>query len=222
MYKGNTDIPFLSLLNTKYLIASADGAPVLNPQAYGNAWFVDGAMSTDSPRAEIDALGLVDLRSTAVLGPDFGEWVGEVGGGVPAAGGAGDGSVTSATGDSSGDRIELTSYAPNRLEYNYSCAADRMAVFSEIYYPDGWTALVDGTEPVEVLRSDWTLRAVVLPAGKHTLVMSFHPASYDRGARLSAIASWLVILSVLAAIGLMIITKKKESQSNILQVGFCI
>ena len=193
LYKGNTDIPFLSLLNTKYLIASADGAPVLNPQAYGNAWFVDVAVPTDSPRAEIDALGTVDLRRTAVLGPDFSEW---------------------AEADSpDGGRIELTAYAPNRLEYRYSCAADRMAVFSEIYYPDGWTALVDGSIPVEVLRADWTLRAAVLPAGDHTLVMSFHPKSYDRGARISAVASWLVLISLLAAAALMIIAKKKEDGS---------
>jgi len=77
-------------------------------------------------------------------------------------------------------------------------------VFSEIYYPDGWTATVDG-QPLELLRADWTLRAALLPAGEHDVVMHFLPESYRTGARISTIASIaLLLLTLLSILGLFI------------------
>ena len=113
------------------------------------------------------------------------------------------------------DLIELTEYAPNALRYHYRAATERLAVFSEVYYP-GWNGyLVDETDgaavmkpfspageaqPVDILRADWTLRAAVLPAGEHDLVMRFEPTSYRTGARISRASSILLILLVLASL----------------------
>ena len=113
------------------------------------------------------------------------------------------------------DFIELTEYAPNALRYHYRAATERLAVFSEIYYP-GWNGyLVDDTAgdavmkpfsptgdatPVEIIRADWTLRAAVLPAGEHDLIVRFEPTSYRTGARISRASSILLILLILASL----------------------
>ena len=107
-----------------------------------------------------------------------------------------------------GDRIELESYAPNRLVYSYSTETDRLAVFSEIWYPDGWNATVDG-QPLPLLRADWTLRAALLPAGTHRLDMYFLPESYRLGAAISRWSSLLLLLLLLgAAIGPYLLPRK--------------
>ena len=142
----------------------------------------------------------------------------------------------------SDDSIELTSYAPDRLEYSYTSSEGGRAVFSEVYYPAGWVArLEDGSElPIELYEgckmeiepglqpaegevindicrriTKWPvasdlLRCVDLPAGSHTLVMSFEPASYRRGEALSRASSILLLLLVLGAIGLKIFPKKQQ------------
>ena len=142
----------------------------------------------------------------------------------------------------SDDSIELTSYAPDRLEYSYTSSEGGRAVFSEVYYPAGWVArLEDGTElPIELYEgckmeiepglqpaggevvndicrriTKWPvasdlLRCVDLPAGSHTLVMNFEPASYRRGEALSRASSILLLLLVLGAIGLKIFPKKQQ------------
>jgi uncharacterized membrane protein YfhO len=107
------------------------------------------------------------------------------------------------------DAIVLTSYAPNELKYHYSASGDRLAVFSEIYYPNGWKAEVDG-KPVDVLRADWTLRAAELPAGEHDVVMRFKPDSYAVGAGISRASSiTLILLLLISVAGLFLPVRKK-------------
>ena len=100
--------------------------------------------------------------------------------------------------------IEMVSYAPNCLRYHYSTEVDRLAVFSEIYYPKGWKAWIErpGAEnqPLELLRADWTLRAAVLPAGEGEVVMRFDPESYRLGAAVSRASSALLLLIVLLSL----------------------
>ncbi|MBP5381787.1 MAG: hypothetical protein J6Y45_00380 [Bacteroidales bacterium] len=142
----------------------------------------------------------------------------------------------------SDDSIELTSYAPDRLEYSYTSSEGGRAVFSEVYYPAGWVArLEDGTElPIELYEgckmeiepglqpaegevindicrriTKWPvasglLRCIDLPAGSHTLVMSFEPASYRRGEALSRASSILLLLLVLGAIVLKALPARRE------------
>ena len=181
--------PVLDALNTRYVIVGGEYPPLKNPSALGTAWFVDTVVPAATPDEEIALVGSVDLRRQAVIGAD-----------MP--------SVTAAPADSS-DTITLVTYAPNELHYKYKASADRLAVFSEIYYPNGWTAQVDGT-PVEVLRADWTLRAAVLPAGEHEVVMRFDPKSYRVGANVSRASSVTLLVLLLLALGGMFLPRKKK------------
>lgn len=172
------ETPLLNALNTRYVILDGSYPPLVNPAAFGPAWFVDSVVKADGPDAEIALLDAVDLRRTAVLcdGPSE----------LPAP-------------QSDDDRIGLLSYAPNELHYTYHAATPRLAVFSEIWYPDGWTATVDG-EDVPLLRADWAFRAALLPAGAHEITMRFLPDSYRTGACLSRWISGLLLLVLLFAL----------------------
>ena len=186
---GMPATPVLNALNTRYIILDGEYPPVVNANAHGNAWFVDETVPASSPDEEIAFLGSVDLKRQAVIGKD-----------MPA--------VTAAPADST-DTIVLTSYAPNELKYHYTASGDRLAVFSEIYYPDGWKAEVDG-KAIDVLRADWTLRAAELPAGEHDLVMRFKPDSYAVGAGISRASSIaLILLLLLSVAGLFLPARKK-------------
>ena len=100
--------------------------------------------------------------------------------------------------------IGMVSYAPNCLRYHYSTEVDRLAVFSEIYYPKGWKAWIERSgaenQPLELMRADWTLRAAVLPAGEGEVVMRFDPESYRLGAAVSRASSALLLLFVLLSL----------------------
>ena len=182
-------LPVLSALNAKYFIVDGSVPPLVNKNALGNAWFVDSCVVAASPDEEIALVGAVDLARTAVLAGDLSSVIpGEV--------------EESQVGDS---QIELTAYAPNQLEYKYKTGAEALAVFSEIWCNYGWKAWLedaDGnrTADVDLLKADWALRAAVLPAGEHKLVMRFEPASYKKGSVIAGISSWLLIILALASI----------------------
>ena len=187
--------PVLNALNTRYVVLAEDFPPLFNDGANGAAWFVDSVVKASSADEEIALLGSADLRREAVIGPDF------------------TAPVTPETVAPS-DTINLHSYAPNELHYKYSAASDRLAVFSEIYYPNGWTATVDG-QPLDLLRADWTLRAAMLPAGEHEVVMHFLPASYRTGAAVSRASSILLLLVTLLSIaGFFLPSRKKAVEDN--------
>ena len=180
--------PVLNALNTRYLIVDDKYPPVENYAALGPAWFVDSVVPAATPDEEIALIGQVDLRTQAVVDAR---------------------SVPGVTSTVPGGTIEMTSYTPNEVRYRYSTPQDRVAVFSEVFYPNGWTASVDG-QPLNIFRADWTLRGALLPAGDHEVVMRFAPQSYKTGATVSLIASLLLLLMLAAAIGLGIFRKKGE------------
>ena len=107
------------------------------------------------------------------------------------------------------DTIALTSYAPNELRYEYRSEKGGKAVFSEVYYPDGWEAVVDG-EKLPVYLTDEVLRAVDLPAGGHEMVMRFAPASYARGEAVSRTCSAVLLLLVLLSVAFPVVVKRKK------------
>lgn len=204
-------MPVLSMLNTRYIIFGDDVTPAVNANAFGNAWFVDSAIKASTPAEALALLDGVDARKVAVLEDS------------DAAG------FSPATED---DTIEMTHYAANELRYHYSCSEPRLAVFSEVFYPEGWHAwLADSAEAcpavdasasekaraakagtdVPVFRADWMLRAAVLPAGEHDLIMRFDPESYRLSAGLSKASSLaLIILLVLSAAGVVLVERKEE------------
>ena len=177
------NMPIVDMLNGRYIIAP-DGKLVENTYAYGPAWFVQGTVQTETPDDEIYAIGNpeeLSLQQYAVLGPDFR-------GAAPA----------SLPGDEA-DAVELLSYAPNEMRYRYEAASERILVFSEIWDKD-WVATVDG-KPLPLFRADWILRAAVVPAGKHEIVMRYAPAVYERGSAISRASSIPLLLIVLLAAG---------------------
>lgn len=173
----------LDMLNARYIITGDDQAPVVrNDYALGNAWLVDSVVYVDGADAEMAALDRIDVSRTAVADSRFREALGE---NVPSA--------------APGDTVVLTSYSPNTLKYHVTTAAGGLAVFSEVYFPWGWHAAVDG-EPVAMGRVNYLLRAVRLPAGSHELTMTFDPESIHTTSAVAYASVSLIYLLLLAGI----------------------
>lgn len=194
-------VPVLSMLNAKYIILDGDKAPMRNRQALGNCWLVSDVVAAAGPEEEISMLGKVDLSKTAVVGDDFSALR--------------DAAMKTKVADSLSvnDALELVSYAPNELKYKYSVNSPRTAVFSEIFYPDGWSARLEDGTPVDIFRADWTLRAAVLPAGDHTVTMRFEPRSYVVGTNISRCCSGALLLLVLLGMAYSAIDARKNNKS---------
>ncbi|MBR1539546.1 MAG: hypothetical protein IJ636_08595, partial [Bacteroidales bacterium] len=180
-------LPVIDMLNTKYFIVPdpESGQPQIerNPGAMGNAWFVGQLLVVDGARAESNALGQVDLTTTAVLDREFAAFAAETEPGVaPDA------------------RVELTSFTPKQLDYDCSSSKPGTIVFSEIYYPYGWKASIDG-EPAEHFRVNYLLRALNVPGGSHHITFIFDPDSVRRGDRIATVCVVLMYLLILAAAG---------------------
>jgi hypothetical protein len=171
--------PVFNMLNTRYFIVDPDGEPLRNIYALGNAWFVKGYQVTDNADAEIAALDQLKPDSIAIIDKRF---EGELKGFTPAPSGR--------------SNISLESYFPDVMKYSYSADADQLAVFSEIYYPDGWNAYLDGVKKPH-FRANFLLRAMVLPAGDHNLEFRFEPPSFYTGQKVSLAASLITILLTL-------------------------
>ena len=156
----------LNMLNTRYFIfpmqQQGETAPILNPYANGNAWFVEEVRYVPDANAEIDALHTLDPVRTAVVDERFRPVLKEK-------------ELLHGT-EHESPAIRLTSYEPNRLVYESENPNEGVAVFSEIYYPDGWQVTIDG-EKAELARADYILRALYVPAGKHVIEMRFDPQS---------------------------------------------
>ncbi len=165
---GDSLFPVLNMLNMKYAIMPLQGGqttPLQNPWAMGNAWFVDNVLLADNADEELAALGAIDVRTTAVVDRRFSSLLPQ---GLISAGGV-------KTEEAAEHPIVLTSYEANALTFEAENDRERLAVFSDIYYP-GWQCTIDG-KPADLLRANYVLRAVVIPAGKHTIAFSFDPQS---------------------------------------------
>lgn len=175
--------PSLNMLNTRYIIYNPDQAPIRNPYAFGNAWFVDKVDIVENADAEIEALNTINPLQTAVVDKRFAK---ELEGFTPHK-------------DSTAS-IVLEKYRPSRLTYKTKADSEQLAVFSEIYYQPGWKAFVDGKE-VPHFRVDWILRGMLIPAGEHTIVFEFYPDTYVLAANISAYSSFLILLLLIVAVG---------------------
>lgn len=181
-----TNIPMLNMLNCKYIIANPEQFPIINMNTYGNAWFVNKYDAVDNADQELASLRRQDPRQTAVINKvKFSNYMGQLPKDQIV---AEDSSV-----------IALTKYQPNYLSYDADAKHDRLAVFSEIYYPKGWQAYIDGN-PVEHICANYILRALVIPAGQHKIEFRFAPTSVRAGKIIAAIASILLILGLIAYI----------------------
>ena len=171
------NINMLSALNTKYLIAGPNTNGVIpNKYADGNAWFVNHIKLVNSPNEEIEALNQVSLDSIAVIDKSKFNI---------------DKTSYSKTGS-----IKLVDYKPNQLTYQSDNGSEGLAIFSEIYYTEGWKATIDDNS-AKILRADYVLRAMEIPSGKHTIVFTFRPNSYIAGNKITWVANILLLVLIL-------------------------
>ena len=185
------NFPVLNMLNMKYAVVPLQGSrqePVMNPYAMGNCWFVDEVILVDTPDEECAALKTLDLHTQAVADKKFAEVL--------------DVTKPEVTPLMAFDKnaIVLTSYQPNCLEYVTMSEQNKVAVFSEIYYPHDWHLYVvdqDGNNSVEIplARVNYTLRAAVIPAGAHQLRMVFEPHALKTDKASMAILILALLLS---------------------------
>ena len=194
---STSNFEVLNMLNTKWVIMptqSGQTLPIENPNAYGNAWFVNNAIFVDTPDEEIDALGQVNLRNTVVINQSDADVL----------------QGFTVTPKDSLSTIQLTNYAPNKLKYDVNVNKDELAVFSEVYYPDGWQITIDG-KPAQMVRANYTLRALPIPAGSSVIEFHFDPTSIKVT---DGIAYGAILLMLLTGGGAVFIWRKKTSRKD--------
>jgi hypothetical protein len=168
----------LRMLNAKYIIIMPEMDPIVNSKALGNCWFADTLLFAGNANQELSLVNRIDPSRQAVTDIRFKEKI-----------------RSSTFNGSESDSIRLISYKPNELIYKSASSADRLAVFSEIYYPAGWKAFIDGKES-DHIRVNYVLRGMVVPAGNHEIKFSFRPESYFVGNKISYASSAIFIMMV--------------------------
>ena len=193
---GDSIFPVLNMLDTRYFIFPLQDnqtLPILNPYAFGNAWFVDRITYVDNANAEIERVGKIDLHHEAVADKRFGD-------------------VLKDTKAQNGNAVvKLTSYSSNHLKYDVASDKGGVIVFSDVYYP-GWTATVDGKETA-VGRVNYLLRAINVAPGKHKVELMFYPKSVDNTEAVAYVAYIVLALAVAYAV-FAEVRKRKRNQSR--------
>jgi len=176
----------LNMLNAKYIIYNPDALPIVNFNALGNAWFVNNYKIVNNPNEELGAINTFNPLTTAVIDKKFDSYIEK---------------LPKPENDSlARNLIKLIEYKPDGLTYQTNTQKEKLAVFSEIYYNKGWQAYID-EKPVEHIRVNYILRAMLIPAGKHKIEFKFEPATYFLGQKISLISSILVVILLLTFLG---------------------
>ena len=191
---SKNNMAVLNMLNTKWVI-TADDVAQQNPDALGNAWWVDTLTYVKNADQEMKFLDNFNPATSAVADAKFKQALGQAKPKQP------------------GDTIYETGYEPNRLTYHAHSAQGGVAVFSEIYFPWGWKATIDGKE-AKLGRVNYVLRAMQLPAGDHTIVMTFDPQEVKDTEGVAKASVYAILTILLAALGWVIYsgTRRKETQ----------
>ncbi len=179
----------LNMLNMRYLIYNKEAPPITNRYALGNAWFVNEIKMAKNADEELDIVGKINPGTTIVVDERN---KAAVDGFAPKP----DATAT----------IKLTDYKANDLTYESNTTSEQLAVFSEIYYKDGWNAYVDG-QPAPHFSADWVLRAMRVPAGKHVIEFKFEPTRYYTAEKIS-LASCLLLFAFIGGSVFMAFRKK--------------
>ena len=183
--KNNKQV--LDMMNVKYIIQSNEKGeqfPTINPNANGNAWFVSQIQSVNSADEEMKALDKLDTKEVAVRLKDKNEKTYEIS--LPFR-------------KDSLATIKLDLYKPNHLKYTSNNTNHGFAVFSEIYYPKGWKATIDGKE-TPIYRVDYTLRGLEIPKGKHTIEFKFEPEVVKTGSTIALFSSLAMLLVIVGGV----------------------
>jgi hypothetical protein len=185
---SRSNMGVINMLNTRYVIIrdknSGQLIPQRNPQACGNAWFVTAVKLVPDADGELNALmdSFAPVKE-AIVNEKFKEQIGTWTGGAI---------------DSTAS-IKLTDYKANDLKYEYLASKEQIAVFSEIYYEKGWNAYLDG-QLTPHFQTDYILRGMKLPAGKHTVEFKFEPTVYRTGEKIAMAGSIMLLLLVAGGI----------------------
>ena len=185
----------LNMLNTKYFIID-DNTAVQNPNALGNAWWVEKVDYVNTPNEEMaylssfkaDSTAVADTKFKTVLGEDFAPKL-------------------------AGDTIYETTYAPNELNYHAVSQNGGIAIFSEIYFPWGWKATIDG-EPVEIARVNYVLRALKVPAGVHHINFKFEPDAIITADRIAYVSISIIYIAIIASIGMWVYRRRTPKKQD--------
>lgn len=188
--KGNMRV--LNMLNAKYFISrdQQSNTPVaqINPGAMGPAWFVDDWTIVPDADAEMKALDSLDTRISAVVDARYGDALA---------------SLKPGSDSTASVRLVIPEggVLPNYLKYETQSNSNRLLIFSEVHYPAGWNAYLDGKQ-VDYIRANYVLRAMVVPSGKHTVEFKFEPETYATGERIS-LAGSIILLLLVGSVGVM-------------------
>jgi hypothetical protein len=188
-------LPTLNMMNTKYIITgnmASDTIP--NPDALGNAWFVKGIEYKKGPRAVMDHLSFFNPKDTAVM--DEQDKIEDL-------------AVLQVDSNAS---IQLVENKNDEITYKAKTNAKQLAVFSEIYYKDGWKATIDDKE-APIVKVNYVLRGLVIPAGDHTIKFEFKPASITSARQIAGIASILLWLSLVTMIAFAVKNMNKKENA---------
>ncbi|MAP81256.1 MAG: hypothetical protein CL526_09230 [Aequorivita sp.] len=193
-YIGEGHIGILNMMNVRYIIIqNENGGPIAqrNPYANGNAWFVENVIPVKTADEEIRLLDSLNTKKTALINTEFLSKIPNK-------------NIERDTLSS----IELFSYSPNHLVYEAITNTEQLAVFSEVYYPKGWNAYING-KPAEYFRANYLLRAMVVPPGNNKIEFKFEPKVIQTGSTISLISSLIFLLILLS--GLYLAFRKKEN-----------
>ncbi len=189
---GKTDfsnIPVMNMLNAKYIkFGDKRNDIIVNSSPMGNAWFIEELKTATSPDDEMHKLGGIDPTREAIIEK-----------------GVFEGADLTFSKDSLAN-IELTFHSPREIKYKSNNSKDGFAVFSEIHYPKGWKAFIDGKETT-IYRVNYALRGLKIPEGNHEIKFQFNPSSYKVGSTVTYVSSWITVLIFFGSI---IITIRKR------------
>lgn len=175
------DYGVLNMLNVKYITyGGEEGNIIPNPEANGPAWFVKEVRAVNDPTEELKVLEEIDTKVTAVI--DQSKFA-----------------VKTPVAYDSAATVKLVDHKPNVMKYEVNSSTGGLIVFSEIYYPKGWHAFIDGQE-VQLLRANYVLRALEVPPGTKTIEMRFEPKPYIVGNKITMASSWVLLIIVLGGI----------------------
>lgn len=192
---GKKTFPVLNMLNARYFILpmqSGQAIPLRNPYAQGSGWFVDKINYVGNANEELDGISSIDVSHEAVADKCFEQQLGQP---QPL--------DTAAT-------VRMTAYEPNNMKYEVNSEKGGILVFSEVYYP-GWTATVDGQE-VPMGRVNYLLRAINIKAGKHQVVLDFHPKSVRTTETIAYVSFTIMVL--LIGLAIFLIVRRNKQAAN--------
>ena len=179
--------PAINMLNTKYIVVNPNQKAIKNTNANGPVWFVNQVKWAANANEELLSLRKIDTKKQAVIHTEFK-------------------SLASGASVDTNASIRLTKYETTLLKYVSESKSDQIAVFSEIYYPEGWNCYVDGKQ-IETFRANYVLRAAKIQKGKHQIEWKFEPKAFQTGSNVSFAGSSLLIL---ACIGVFWMNRKVE------------